>query len=462
MRRITVTVGGIAEQPRRQSRQGGGAALIALAIIVAALSLKPQAGTPPRTDTTTATALTPASLSIDQKELRFSAPAAQIIRLTNSGDALLTIQPPVVIGAAFHVSSDCNAPLDRTASCAITVSLDPNAGGNSTGELRITSNGGSATVALISNASPAAPIELQPLNFGRRVLGTAGDPAVVHFTNSALAALTLVNASTATPFSIVKDDCATTIESGVACDVAVSFDPAAAGPQTGDLRIVTTDGRLVAHAALSGEAIAPRPQLPLPPTDFGRQIVGKPGKPRIVTVTNNTSTAIAIGGASTDAPFRILRDGCAKRDLPPTSRCPVEVDFTPTAQDLQTGEIRIAAPDGFVIGRGSLSGFGVPETQIPVRIEIEPATINFKGDPGTRPITVINRGQAPVSISAKFETKPLAYSMDASACDRAPLAPGNQCRILVVANRFAMQLAESERIDITYSGHVEVVTVTFR
>jgi hypothetical protein len=569
MRRITVTVDGIAEQPQRQhSGRGGAIALIALTILIAALSMKPKAATPPVTDTTTVAPLTPASLSIDQKELRFTGPAAQIIRLTNSGDGLLTIQPPVVIGTAFHVSSDCNTPLERTASCAVTVSLDPTADGNANGELRITSNGGSATVSLISNASPAAPLELPPLDFGSRVLGTTGTPGAVHFTNSTPAVLTLGGASTAAPFRVIKDDCATTIEAGVGCDVALSFDPVTAGPQTGDLRIVTTDGKLVAHAALSGEAVAPplpqlqlppvsfgrqpvgrpgkpriahltnttqfplslagastdppfiigadrcrntalppgsdctisltfsptaegeqegevriansdqkiiargaltgsgfiipppRPQLALQPIDFGRQPIGKEGKPRVLVLTNTTANAMALGSAATEPPFRIVADGCHNQQLAPGTVCRVLVAFTASAETQQAGEIRIAAPDGYVIARGSLSGLGI--VQSPPQIDIEPQTVNFNGDGGARPITISNRGKAPVSITARFQTKPISYLLDASACDRAPLAPDNQCRIMITSTREAYRLSESAVVEIAYEGHTELVQVIFR
>jgi hypothetical protein len=464
MHKITVTLDGVAEQPqRRQSRNGGAAALIALAILVAALSTKPQAVTPPITNTTgTIAPLTPATLSIDQKELRFTGPAAQIIRLTNSGDGLLTIQPLVVIGAGFHVSSDCNAPLDRNVSCAVTVSLDPNATGNNTGELRVTSNGGSATVALIGNAISAAPIELPPLDFGRRFLGTAGQPAVVHFTNSAPAALTLGSASTAAPFTIIKDGCATTIESGVGCDVVLSFDPSTTGPQKGDLRIVTADGKLVAHAALSGEAIAPLPQLQLPPVSFGRQPIGKEGKTQFVLLTNSTTNTIAVGGASTEPPFRIVADGCGGKELGPGGMCRMLVAFTASAESRQTGEIRVATTDGYVIARGSLAGFGIAEKQIPVRIDIEPRAMNFNGDPGTRPITVSNRGAAPVSISAKLAMNALGYTIDPTECSRVPLAPGSQCSIMVTSTRAAYKASEPALVEISYEGRTEPVAVTFR
>jgi hypothetical protein len=119
--------------------------------------------------------------------------------------------------------------------------------------------------------------------------------------------------------------------------------------------------------------------------------------------------------------------------------------------------------DGFVIGRGALTGIGLAQPQqLPPQIFVKPQAINFKGDPGSQRIAVSNRGNAAVAIQVKSETNLRGYSIDDSACTRAALAPNSDCLIIVTATAFATRLGESARIGISYAGHTDVVTVSAR
>lgn len=600
MRRITVSLKGIEESQRRQqSRPGAGALLLIAFAFVAVASWKAtpeRTGQPPAksdtatvtdtvttsgtsttatdtvttsgTSTTTSPPLTPAALGVDQRELRFTAPGTQVIQLTNTGEESLTIQPAEVTGS-FRVTSDCSAPLGRNQSCRVSVALDPTADASSKGELRINSNGGSATITLIASVSPTPAVELQPVNFGRRLLGTAGKPISVRYTNPGPMALSLGAPSTdGPPFRVAQDNCrGMRINPGNRCEVILSFDPNRAGPQTGALRISTADGRLVARAVLSGEAatplsrpinlqevsfvrvavgtdakpravrlandtpgplsvggavtdppfkvvldecrktqlapgagcnvwvtfsptaegpigkelrilnlegkliargdldgeaiiVTPRPQIQLKPVDFGRQTAGQPSKPRVVQLRNTTSASLSVGAASTSLPFRIVKDGCLRAKLPPGGGCDIMIDFTPSGQGQKDGEIQITASDGYVIAKGSASGYGVvPPPPAPVKIDIEPRAINFHGDPGTKTIVIMNHGGEAVNIKVRIEPK-TNYTLDASGCDGMALWPEKQCRISITGTPSAIRLGETASILIGYASQVEVVTVS--
>lgn len=408
----------------------------------------------------------PAALAADPTSLQFTEPVTQVVHLRNTGDELLTIKQPAANSASFRVTSDCTAPLARNESCVVSVAFNPNAG-DGKDQLNIDSNGGSATIALTGSVPSVPAVELPALEFGKRLLGTPGKPLAVHYLNPTPTAVSLGPSSTTAPFNVWKDNCTKMqIGSGLGCDVFLTFDPVKAGPQKGELRIVTAGGNLAAHAALSGDAFVvqePPPQLSLTPLDFGRQPVGKEGDARTLTLTNTTTSPVVIGPASTNPPFRIMRDDCLKTTLQPGMGCRVLAGFSPTVQGSQKGEVRIfTSTNGFVIARSSLIGIGILLDTTPAKVDIEPRAINFDGVAGTRPVVVSNRGGAPVSLGVNFETRTIGYSLDASACTNAPLPQGQQCKILVTANRFAVRSGESARLDISYAGHVEVVTLSTR
>lgn len=464
MRKITVTLNGIEQPPRRREPHGAAAFLIGLGVVVFAfLRTRSPVVNPVNTNTNTAPVTTtspppaPAALSVDQTELRFTGPSTQAVRVRNTGELPLTIEQPAVSGTSFHITSECKSPLRKNESCVVSVALDPNVplDLNGTDQLRIASNGGSATITLIANITPTPTIELPPLKFGQRLLNATGAALAVEFINSGPIAIALGSASTTAPFKVWNDTCEQKqIDPGKGCQVFVAFNPTTAGSHTGELQMSSADGKLVAHAALSGEAIT----LSLPAADFSRQPVGQPGKPRPVTLTNTTTSSLVVGAASTGPPFRIVRDGCGNTSLPPAGGCTVLADFLPTAEGQQNGELRITAADGAVIARGSLTGFGFTQ-QIPVKIDIEPRTISF-ADNGTRPVVLSNRGAAPVTIGVNFEALTIGYSLDASGCTSTPLPPGQQCKIVVTATRFAPRTGPA-RISIRYAGRVEFVTVSW-
>jgi hypothetical protein len=406
----------------------------------------------------------PAALAADPTSLQFTEPVTQVVHLRNTGDELLTIKQPSVNSASFRVTSDCTAPLARNESCVVSVAFNPN-DGDRKDQLTIDSNGGSATIALTGSVPSVPAVELRALDFGKRLLGTPGKPLAVHYLNPTPTGVSLGPSSTTAPFNVWKDNCSRMqIGSGLGCDVFLTFDPVKAGPQKGELRIVSAGGNLAAHATLFGDAFVvqePPPQLSLTPLEFGRQPVGKEGDARTVTLTNTTTSPVMIGPASTEPPFRIIRDDCLKTTLQPGMGCRVLASFSPTGQGTQQGEIRITSANGFVIARNYLVGIGILLDTTPAKVDIEPRAITF-GEAGARQIVVSNRGAAPLSIGVNFETKTIGYSLDAIGCTNAPLPPGQQCKIQVTANRIGVRLGESARLDISYAGHVEAVPLSTR
>ncbi|MEA2165979.1 MAG: hypothetical protein QOK37_4106 [Thermoanaerobaculia bacterium] len=442
MRKITVKVSGVTDQSRKreQSSRGAAAAVIGLAIALIALSTahKPS----PKGEEVTEKPPSPptsAVLAVDRTRLRFTGTDPELVHLRNTGGELLTVKQPSLTSAAFRITSDCTSPLRANESCVVSVVMDPNAAPESNEKLLLASNGGSASVELIGNVSSLAPLEMAHLVFGRHLLGTASDPQPVHFANSTRIPFALAAADTAVPFRIVKDTCGgTSVAPGGGCDVFLSFEPAILGSQNGEVRIATIGGKLAAFAPLSGEAVAPLPQLKLQRVDFGKQPLGSTTKQRALLI-NSTPFPLSLSYAATDPPFRVARDGCQKVPVKPSGRCEVWLAFSPSSQGEQKGEIRISNAEGVVIARGSLSGAGypvLPPPPPPPRPQLTMPAIDFDQRPigGFAPVkstTLINTTPVSLSIGGAQTDPPFSIVRD---CAKSELTPGSPCDVSISFN----------------------------
>jgi len=272
---------------------------------------------------------TPPQLTVNRTELRFTQAVVQLVRLTNLGDEPLTVARPAGGNASFPLSSDCSAPLAKNASCAIAVAFDPAVTGSSRGTIRINSNGGTATIALVGEARPLPAIELQPIDFGKRLVGSSGETHTLRLSNSGAAPLAVRAAMTHSPFNVVRDGCeGMRLAAGGGCDVVVDFDPTAAGPQRDELRIDSPSGALIAHSALSGYAyvevpvklVLTPPQVDIPALERRRVqtiAVSNPG-PRTAVIRD-------VKLVPNDGTFRI-KDTCSGKTLAPNAPpCRIDV-----------------------------------------------------------------------------------------------------------------------------------------
>jgi hypothetical protein len=118
--------------------------------------------------------LTPGSLTFNSQPVGYAS-AAQTVTLTNSGNAALSITR-IAASGDFAETNACGASLAAGASCAISVTFTPSAGGTRSGTLTITDNaaGSPHTVTLTGTGTPGTLAGTYNID----VTGTAG--ALVH------------------------------------------------------------------------------------------------------------------------------------------------------------------------------------------------------------------------------------------------------------------------------------------
>jgi len=360
MQSITIEFGEPDDRRRRKQKRGGAALLLiigAAAAVIWASAPKPvvpavvptppppatQTGAgwqrdseepPPSPNERAVTPPVPATLAVQPRQLAFqlqngAVPAAQFIRVRNSGASPLAFRGVTTGSTRFRSSTDCPTELAANESCAVAVVFDPTPGRNATDTLTIRSDAGTAQIRLSGAAPPLPPFELPLVEFDPRIVGAGGEPRTVRLTNSRLNPLASGPARAGAPFRIVKDGCqGVVLQSGGGCDLVVDFDPPAVAAYTSELRIAGSDGSLIARAPLrgSGAKVTPPPapvKLDIEPRrlDFRTLLPHS----RRITVSNPNSRAVKITDVSIVPKVFDVTTDCLAKPLEPNGRCTITV-----------------------------------------------------------------------------------------------------------------------------------------
>ncbi len=406
-----------------------------------------------------AVTLSPSSLSFASQNVG-STSGAQTVTLTNSGNAVLTLNSISVTGTHagdFSQSSNCPVSpvtLAVNASCTISVTFTPSGAGSSSASLSITDNasGSPQSVSLSgTGASPAPAVSFGPasLSFGPQDLGTTSGSRSTTLTNSGTVALAIssigITGANASDFS-QSSNCPvspSTLASGASCTVSITFSPSAGGSRTASLSVGDNAAGSPQSVALSGAGNAPAVTVSPVSVSFAGQTMGTTSGTQTVTLTNSGSAALAIssiGITGTNASDFAQSSNCPVPPSPSTlaagASCTVSVTFTPTATGSRSASLTIAdnAP-GSPQSLG-LSGTGMPPAPA---VRLTPSSLAFGSQQvgttsTTQTSTVQNTGTAPLNISgiSVGGSSPGDYA-ESDNCPVAPatLATGATCVISV-------------------------------
>jgi hypothetical protein len=117
---------------------------------------------------------------------------------------------------------------------------------------------------------------------------------------------------------------------------------------------------LYAICNLAGQTQNASPGLTITPpkVDFGRQALNSSGPPVTVTVSNLTSSPIAIEEIITSGIDFPSRNGCEKQ-LAPAAQCSIEITFRPVITGDRMGLLEVTASDSANSHFVPLTGIGV-------------------------------------------------------------------------------------------------------
>ncbi len=233
--------------------------------------------------------LAPLSLSFAAQQLN-TASAAQLVTLTNAGDAALTLIAAQVASGDFTVVNGCGNSLNGHSSCSLLVAFVPKSVGAGTGALLVADEYRSQTVTLSGMGVAPAGVSLSPISamaFAATGVGLTTAAQTVTLTNNGGMPLLIQSIAATGDFLLVggSNTCGGSLGVGGICTMQVVFAPTAAGARTGSITIVDNAGSSPQTMQLTGMGV-----------DFA------------LNANGSTSQSIAAGG---DAVYPLLLTSAA-------------------------------------------------------------------------------------------------------------------------------------------------------
>ncbi len=319
----------------------------------------PQTVTLAGTGTTApAVSFSPTGLSFGNQPLTTTS-AAQVVTLTNTGSAALTITT-VAASGDFSQTNTCGASVAPAGTCAISVTFAPAATGSRAGTVSVTDNasGSPHTVALAgTGTAPAVSFAPTSLTFGNQALNTASAAQVVTLTNTGSAALTITTIAASGDFS-QTNTCGASVAAAGTCTISVTFTPTAAGSRTGAVSVTDNAGGSPQTVALTGTGIT-APAVSFAPTSlsFGNQALNIASTAQVVTLTNTGSAALTITTIAASGDFS--QTNTCGASVAAAGTCTISVTFTPAATGSRTGAVSVTDNAGGSPQTVALTGTGI-------------------------------------------------------------------------------------------------------
>jgi parallel beta-helix repeat protein len=203
---------------------------------------------PPPTTKAPAATVSAASLSFGSHAVDATS-AAQVVTLTNSGNATLSITGIAVTGtnaSDFAQTNTCGSSVGAGANCTISVTFTPTATGSRSASLTITDNAANSPQAVglsgtgTNSPAPAVTLSTANLTFSNQAVGTTSTAQAVSLTNSGNATLSItgiaVTGTNASDFA-QSNTCGSSVAAGANCTISVTFTPTATGSRSASLSI---------------------------------------------------------------------------------------------------------------------------------------------------------------------------------------------------------------------------------
>lgn len=386
--------------------------------------------------------MSPSSLIWHKVDIGGTSGSKQII-ITNTSPAgalPLKISSIKLTGNFIQTANNCPlapAVLAIGDSCQISIVFRPMSSGSLSGTLSLVDNATNTPAAVSLSATGGVgfllfkPIEL---SFPGVASGTTSQPQTATLTNEASTPVEIAKLSTSGHF-LEGDNCPlspNTLAPGGSCDVSVVSSPTTEGQITGSINAEDSFGN-VTQLYLSGtDQGAPTVGLlSFSPADlqWGKVTVGQTSGAKTITLSNTSSSSVAISSIATQRDFIIANSTCpvAPLSLGGGATCVVSVAFRPTKAG-SISELLTVSTSGGVFGV-SLRGTGVIGNLL-----FSPTSLLFSGVPPGQVSTsqsanLTNETSAAVQISSINIS---AHFQQTNNCG-STLAAGASCTFTVVA-----------------------------
>jgi hypothetical protein len=389
-----------------------------------------------------------------------STSAAQGIGIQNTGNAAVTLSSFVLTGANpgdYAISANtCPGSLPAGNGCQVNITFSPTAAGARSAALTVTDNasGSPQSVPLSGTGQvPTFTLTFTPtsLTFPAQNTGTTSAPQGVSIQNTGNSPVTMngfsLTGASASSYTIAANNCPTggsTLGVGNACQVNITFSPAATGTLTAALTVADNATGNPQTVSLSGTGQTPTMILSFSPPSLTFPTVNTGSNNAMgfsVTDTGNspvTFTSFAVSGANA-GDFTITQNTCpsSPATFSAGASCSIQVTFAPSAAGARSASIVFT--DNATGSPQSVSVSGTGQVQN-ISLNVNPSTLTFAAQnlSTTSPaqtVTLTANGNTAVLFSgfSLTGTNLADYNISVNTCPSSPttLAVGNSCSISI-------------------------------
>jgi Tol biopolymer transport system component len=380
--------------------------------------------------------LKPTSLTF-AKQLLGTTSSAKSIRLTNSGTATATISNIVATGN-FAQTNNCPGTLAAGGNCTVNITITPTVLGAVSGAISFYDDAPDSPQVVALSGAGIAAVAVAPasLSFGTVNVGTTAAAQTVTVTNNSAASVSLSFAASkdygASPGS--QNGCGATLAAKANCIIAVTFSPTQSGTINGSLAI-SGSGFATQMVALTGSGGGgPTATLSFSPatTSIANQLIGTTSAPKVVTITNNGTSAVTIGSLTASVGFTAAGSGGTRCGgaLAAGAKCTFSVTFTPSVKGSINGSVTIANNSPISPLLYSVSGTGVlPVTLSPTSLTFAAQGVGTASPPKT--VTLTNNQTVLLNIAAITASGDYAATPGGTTPCGASVAPKKKCTFQV-------------------------------
>jgi len=330
--------------------------------------------------------------------------SSQTVTVTNVGGSSVNISQASVSGAGFQLTGiSLPLTLNPSQSTTLVVSFAPQASGNASGTLTITSDAAnsSLTSSLSGTGIALGTLGSNPasLNFGSVAVGSK-QALTETVTNTGGTSVTISQVSiSGAAFSLSGITAPVTLTAGQTATFTVTFTPTSAASASGSVSIISNASNPALTIALSGTGLASGALGSSPSSlSFGNVIVGS-NKSLSETVTNTGGSSVSISQVAVNGTGFDVSGITAPVTLTAGQSATFTVTFTPASAANATGSIVVTSTASNPTLTIPLTGTGVTKGTLgssPTALSFGSVTI---GSNKSLSETVTNTGGSSVTIS---------------------------------------------------------------
>jgi len=352
-------------------------------------------------------------------------------KLTNISSVSVPISNITFSLPDYSETDDCSGSVPAGASCTVHVMFQPQDLGTRNGTMTINFGGQTNAQAITLLGNSVYPLLLSPgsLDFGtNNPAGTSSPAQSVSLSNPYSAKVLNYTLSVDGPFTL-NNPCPNPMPGNYGCTMSVTFNPTAAGAQTGSLTVATPGVSKTSSIPLTGTAYTPPAIGVANSLSFGGVPSGTSSTlPLSISDTgsqNLTISGLTISGSNA-ADFSVASGQCAT--ISGGSSCIVNVSFRPSVTGNRSAVLTVTGNAANSPQTITLTGAGQASA-----VSLSPASLDFGSQNQASPsaplqATLTNTGNESLTITSITSSGDFSQTNNCGTT----LAANASCQIAVV------------------------------